>query len=399
MRRPGARHPFALWLAAATCSTLGDSVTFFALGWAAAGHGAGAAGLVLTLEGVPLCLLILVGGVVADRVGIRRTMAGCDAAMAVAMAGFALLARDGAPVALLATLGVVSGTASALRRPAELVFPRLFADGEELTRRTATTTMYLQLARIAGPAVAGLLLALGGLGLTSTLDALSFAAVLAALLVVRPPHEPPAAEDGESALARLVAGLRAARATPGAGATVLAVVLLASTVLPLVSMLVPLTARARGWSAHDAGIVTAAWVVGGIAVTAVVARRGAPSAQLALAGPPVAAAGAALLATASTVPVAFVAVLLVGVGTSLFTSRLIPAFFGATPPALLARFSALLGIAQTGPVLLVTPALAATVTWWGVTPAALALGVVLLATAVPAAAAEAEVSPGTAAAR
>jgi MFS family permease len=48
-------------------STLGDSVTFFAIG-------AGAASLVMTVESVPLCLLILVGGVVADRYGVRRVM-------------------------------------------------------------------------------------------------------------------------------------------------------------------------------------------------------------------------------------------------------------------------------------------------------------------------------------
>ena len=46
-------RPFLLWLGAATVSTWGDSVVYFALGWAATGIGPQWAGVVLTTVLVP----------------------------------------------------------------------------------------------------------------------------------------------------------------------------------------------------------------------------------------------------------------------------------------------------------------------------------------------------------
>ncbi len=82
-----------------------------------------------------------------------------------------------------------------------------------------------------------------------------------------------------------------------------------------------------------------------------------PSPRLALAGPVAAAIGVLLLAATNDQLAAVAALTLVGAGTSLLTTRLFPRFMDATPPEMLARFSALLGVAQTGPVLLATPAL------------------------------------------
>jgi MFS family permease len=388
-RRPGQRHPFGLWLGAATLSTLGDSITFFALGWVAAGYGPGAASLVLTAESVPLCLLILVGGALADRWGIRRTMASCDAAMVVVMATLAVGTLGAVPLWSLAVVAVLSGTAAALRRPADGVFPRLCATGDQLTRTMAITSLAMQFARVAGPAAGGMLVAVGGLPLTSALDAGTFALVLGVLLTIRPPYEPASESDvREPVLRHLVRGIIAARRTPGVPAALLAVVGLAVTVLPLVCLCLPVAGHERGWSAHETGMVSAAWLVGGIAVTTYVARRGAPGRIVSSAGPGVAAAGSLLLAVTHGVVAAVCAVGLVGVGTSLLTTRLIPRFVDASPADMLARFQSLLGIAQTGPVLLATPVLGAASSAWGVGVALWLLALILVLTTFAAIAAE-----------
>ncbi|MFC4786109.1 hypothetical protein ACT8ZV_16640 [Nocardioides sp. MAHUQ-72] len=83
--------------------------------------------------------------------------------------------------------------------------------------------------------------------------------------------------------------------------------------------------------------------------------------------------------------VALVAQTLVGVGTSLLTTSLLPAFVTSTPPGMLARFQSLLGLAQTGPVLLATPSLGFVAERAGVEPALAAVAVLLALTAVPAA--------------
>lgn len=390
---PARQSGFRWWLAAATGSSLGDGVTFFAVAWVAAQHGAATASAVLTAEAVPLAVLILVGGVIADRWGIRRVMICCDAAMVAVMGFLAVVAHASGPgmvsVWALVVVGLLAGTASALRRPAGGVFPRLFARGDELATVMATTTVFRQLAMTSGPAVGGVILAAGGLTATSTLDAASFVVVLGVLLVVRPPYEPPVvARGGPSLWCQLADGARALRATPGAGATIVSIVGLAATVLPLVMLCVPLIALDRGWSAATTGVVSAAWVVGGLVVTAVVAKKGMPTAVLAVTGPALAAAGVLLLATTTDPRWGAVAVLTVGVGTSLLTTRLIPRFVTATPAHMLARFQSLLGLAQTGPVLLMTPLLGHLITTLGIRPALVVLAAVLLGTAAAARRAE-----------
>lgn len=393
MQTLAGRRGFRWWLGAATLSTLGDAVTFFALGWVAAGHGPGVASGVLTIESVPLCLLILLGGAVADRFGIRRVMVACDVFMVTVMAVFAVSALVAVPAWSLMLMGLLSGVAAGLRRPAAGVFPRLFAEGDELSRTMATTTLFQQLAQIAGPSVAGSLLAVGGLALTSAVDAGTFLLVLAVLLVVRPPHEPAVALRSDASIRRQLAdAFRDARRTPGAVATLVTVVGLAATILPLVSLCVPLAGHARGWRAGDTGMVAAAWVVGGLLVTSLVARRGMPAARVALAGPATAAAGAVLLATTDSLPLAVCALALVGVGTSLLTARLLPRFMNATRPDMLGRYQSLLGLAQTGPVLLIIPILGRLVEDLGVEASLGVLAVVLALTMVAARRAERELT-------
>jgi len=192
------------------------------------------------------------------------------------------------------------------------------------------------------------------------------------------------ARGGTSVWRQLADGVRALRATPGAGATIVSIVGLAATVLPLVMLCIPLAALDRGWSAATTGVVSSAWVVGGLLVTAVVAKKGMPTAALAVTGPALAAAGVLLLAVTTDPRWGAVAVLTVGVGGSLLTTRLIPRFVTATPEHMLARFQSLLGLAQTGPVLLMTPLLGHLITTLGIKPALVVLAAVLLGTAAAA---------------
>jgi hypothetical protein len=351
---------FRLWLGAATVSTLGDSITYFALAWAASGISASAASWVLTAGSIPLVVLMLPGGVIADRYGIRRTMIVCDAAMVLVMCAVAVAAMYGTPLWLLISVEAVSGCAAALRRPADGVFPRMFSDGEDLAKRMATVGGANQIARVVGPAAAGVLVATGGLPVTAGIDALTFAAVLVALIVVRPPAEA-APDPGERSRSRsrqsLVEGLSAARTAPGVPAMIVAVAALAAAVLPLVSLCLPLLARERGWTAGQTGVVSAAWIAGGLIMTAIVAKRGAPGNRVAVAGPLLAVGGVALLGATTLPTVGFLAMAVVGLGTTMLTSHLFPAFVNATPAGMLARFWSLVQLAQTLPTSVFLPLL------------------------------------------
>jgi hypothetical protein len=147
------------------------------------------------------------------------------------------------------------------------------------------------------------------------------------------------------------------------------------------------------------GVVSAGWVVGGLLVTGVVARRGIAPVRLALAGPPLAAAGSLLLAWTRQAPVGIIGLVGVGVGTSLLTTRVFTGSVAATPPDLLARFQSMLGLAQTMPLLGATPLAGHLASRFGVTTALVGLAAVLLATTLPAHHAEhrlpAPARPGT----
>ncbi len=114
------------WLAAYTSSMVGDSVYYIALSWAAVQQGSPAqAGAVMAVSAVPRALLMLGGGVIADRFGPRRVVIGSDlvrCAAGLSVAALLFLTSPGLwPLALLA---VVFGTVDAVFMPAVGAPPR-----------------------------------------------------------------------------------------------------------------------------------------------------------------------------------------------------------------------------------------------------------------------------------
>lgn len=371
--------PFHRWSAAAAASTLGDSVTYFAIGWSAATLSSGAAGLVLTLQSVPLCVVILLGGAVADRWGIRRTMLCCDGAMVLVLLAFLAHAGGSSSMLSLSLLAVAAGTAAALRRPADGAFPRLFVDNEQLSRALAHVSLLQQVARASGPALGGVLLGLGGLPLTTTLDIATYVLVLCVLLRVRPPKEQPPAATGPLA-ASVRASLSAARAQ-GAVPLLTAVTTLGGSVLPVVILCVPLAGVERGWGAASTGAVAGCWTVGTLATTAAVSRWGDLGARARLIGPGAGFVGVVALAATSSAAAGAAALVLLGIGTAAWTTAALPLLVRATPAGMLARFQALLGFAQNLAVLVALPVLGWLAGATGVRAALGAAALLLLATA------------------
>lgn len=376
--RPLLTRPFVGWLSAAAAAAVGDGVLYFALGWVATGYGAHAAGWVLSLVLVPRILLLLVGGALGDRWGLRTTLVRTQSAMLtvllLAVAADVLLGRS---LLALTLLALAIGVVSAFALPASGAFPRLFAEDDQLPRLMSTVGTVLQTARLVGPPAGGLLVGFAGL-VGGLVTAASTAAVLLVVLVaVRPPRE----ESTRSADGSILAGLAAARAAPGMPALLTAVGLVAGTLIPLLSLCVPLLGRQRGWGPVGTGAVESAWVAGSLAVTLVVARRGsARRPALALVGGPVlAGAGVLLLALAVPLPLALAGAAVMGSGTAVFTSHVFPLVVRRTPDGMLARFQALLGIVQSAPMLLGTAGLGALGGRAGVVPATAVAGLVCAA--------------------
>ncbi len=202
------RHrQFRLWWIGSSLSALGTTMVPVTLTFAVLSrfHTASAVGTVLTAETAPLALLLLVGGVVADRVSRRLLLLGSDVVCTVVQAVAAvLLFRGHWQLWQLAVLFAVEGGATGMSSPALLgmvtdVVPEADRQQANTLRSIATSG-----ASIAGPALAGVVAGFGGGGLGLAINAATYAVSALALGLMRPVPAPPA--TGASPLADLVHG-------------------------------------------------------------------------------------------------------------------------------------------------------------------------------------------------
>ncbi|MEU9265249.1 MFS transporter [Streptomyces sp. NPDC048251] len=186
--RPAHRDGDVLrWLAAYTASMIGDNVYYLALSWAAVRAGSPAqAGLVMTVSAVPRALLMLGGGVIADRFGPRRVVIGSDVTRCAAALTVAVLFFATDPgLWPLAALAVVFGTVDAVFIPAVGALPARVTSRGQLARVQGMRGLGARLASVVGGPLGGLGVALGGTATAFGLAALLIAVSIPLLMSVR----------------------------------------------------------------------------------------------------------------------------------------------------------------------------------------------------------------------
>lgn len=149
-------------------------------------------GALATAQLGPMLLLSLLGGLAADRVDRRNLLLVTQAIMMLIAVVLALAAAFGrATPSVLMLLGVLNGIAMAFNAPAwQVLTPRL-VPRDELHKAIALQGMQFNLARVVGPALAGVLLARTSGTVLFALNALSFVAVLVAVAGTAPAPPPP----------------------------------------------------------------------------------------------------------------------------------------------------------------------------------------------------------------
>ena len=353
---------YRVWLVAVGASLLGTQVLAFGMAWAAAGRSGLLAGLVLAAITLPRTLLLLVGGAVADSAGPRRVLLTGDAAMLVTTGAMAaVLLTAGISPALLLAAALATGVVDAFYLPASATLPRLLVPPGAVPRAMAARSLVGQAAASTGGPLGGLLVALGGLAAAAVFDAGTFAVMLGVLLLLgrHLPGPPAQAHDAGALWRRALDGVRVVAGDRVLRASALLVVVAAGSLIPVPALLVPVLARQRAWPAAQAGLVVGAVAVGTAAMFVAVLLRRASS-RPGVVGPAgllLAAGGVLALAAPLPGPGAVAAALLVGVGTGLFTAHVGPLLLDRSPPGHLARVQAVLGVAQSLPLLLGNPLL------------------------------------------
>lgn len=374
--RPAHRDGNVLrWLAAYTSSMVGDSVYYIALSWAAVQAGSPAqAGLVMSASALPRAVLMLGGGVIADRFGPRRVVIGSDVVRCAAvLAVAALLFLTSPGLWPLAVLALVFGAVDAVFVPAVGALPARVTSRDQLARVQGMRGLGIRFASVVGAPLGGLGVAVGGSAAAFGLAGLLIAVSVPLLVSVRireAPADDRAAGARGTAWSDLTAGLRYIR-----GHRVLAPLMLAIALGDLgfvgpLNVGLTLLADERGWGAAGMGWVLAGFGVGAGAASLLLTARG----RLPHAGQ--VAAYAILAGSVAIGALAYAPSLAVAVGTALLVGLLAGlsgAMCGAllqtqADPAYLGRVTAVASLVSLGFAPLSMPLSAAAIGAWGTGP-------------------------------
>ncbi|HLZ39032.1 MAG TPA: MFS transporter [Mycobacteriales bacterium] len=144
-----------------------------------------AVGITTGLQFLPLLLFGLYGGILADRYPKRRTLLITQVAMGLVALTLGLLTVTGAvTVQHVYLLALLLGVITAVDTPVRQAFVTELVGREHVANAVGLNSATFNAARVLGPAVAGLIITVGGTGPVFLVNAASFAAVVAGLALM-----------------------------------------------------------------------------------------------------------------------------------------------------------------------------------------------------------------------
>ena len=198
-------------------------------------------GLLGFVSQIPIFLLSPIGGLAADRWPRQRVVISTQvASMTLGFTLAALTLTGRIRVWEIIVLATLLGVVNAFDVPARQSFLIEMVGREDLLNAIALNSTMFNGARVAGPAVAGLLVAQVGEGWCFFLNGVSYIAVIAGLLMMRL-EKSLAAHDGSSPIEKLREGLRFVRHARPIRTLLLLLGLVSFTALPF-SVLMPIFA-------------------------------------------------------------------------------------------------------------------------------------------------------------
>ena len=238
-----------------------------------------ALGITTGLQFLPVLLLGLYGGVLADRYDKRRLLIGAQAAMGVLALVLAVLDLSGAVqlwhvYALAAALGL----ASVVDTPVRQAFVSEMVDADDLPNAVSLNSATFNSARIVGPAAAGAAIAAVGTGWVFLVNAVSYIAVLAGLAAMRRADLHPA-KRVERAKGQLREGLAYVRSRPDLLVPIVLVFMVGTFGLNFQITLALVVKEVFERSAGAYGLLSAFLALGSLVGALASARRSGPPRQ------------------------------------------------------------------------------------------------------------------------
>jgi len=185
-----AGRDFRRFYAGYSASLLGTAMSSVAIAFAVLGNGGTATdlGVVFAANIVPMIAFMLGGGAIADRLGRRPVMLAADVARCAAQGVLAVALQVGHPrLWLFVAAALVVGTGNAFFQPALAGLPVQLAPRGRLGDANALLAVAQPAAQVAGPALAGILIAATNPAVVVAVDAASYAVSAVALAMLRFP--------------------------------------------------------------------------------------------------------------------------------------------------------------------------------------------------------------------
>lgn len=266
-----------LWLGQIV-SVTGSQMQFVAINWHVylLTKSAFALGLVGLFRGVPIILCSLAGGVVADAIDRKRLMIVTQTIMLMSAALLTAGTLEGfESVWPIYVLSAIASAATAFDTPARQALMPTLVPIEDFPNAVSLAVIVFNVATIAGPAIAGFLLAESGPAIIYGINALSYLAVIAALILMRASGQPDLQTERKDALsfAALKEGLTFVWHTPIIVQTMTLDFL--ATFFASATLLLPIFAQERlHVGARGYGFLAAAPAIGSVLTALVLARLG-----------------------------------------------------------------------------------------------------------------------------
>lgn len=331
------------WLLVKGVSDAGDAAWMIALAWTAVQLASPAvAGLVVAAGTLPRAAVLLVGGVLADRFDVRRVLAATTGArVLVLLATIAVAVLAGESVALLVAVAVAFGLCDAVFEPAAATLGRQLVREDDLAAYAGASQTASRLGTMAGAAVGGGLVAVGGLPASAAANAATYVLVLGYVAVVLRLRFPLPRAERAPMLRAIGGGFAHLRSAPATRTLVLTLSGLNLAVGPALGLGVALLVRDGKWGAETLGLLQALVGLGALGGAAVLirwrARRPATWGFALLV-----VQGLAIMAFAvPAAPVAAAACLTIGITAGAASALLSAVFVRTVAPEFLGRLSSM----------------------------------------------------------
>ena len=252
-------HRVHAWILVKALSDAGDALWTIALAWTAVQTASPAvAGLIVAAGTLPRAVVLLFGGMIADRADARRVMMLFNAVRVGVLVTVALWVLSAPPtVGVLLLAATAFGVCDAFYEPSAGTVARQLVRAADLPSYGALSQTASRLGTMAGAAVGGVIVASAGLVGSAAVNAVTFTVVIAFIAIWLRPRFLLARADRQSALRDIAGGFAHLGAHPTTRTLVIALSGLNLAVGPAVGIGLALRAHDEGWGAPAVGLFEA----------------------------------------------------------------------------------------------------------------------------------------------